>query len=92
MKRVKMMIKLVMLAICMFSVLAIVGCDKVNKENYDKIKIGMSYEEVLGILGEPDTCQDPVLKTKSCIWGESDKQIKIKFVVDTVVWRSSKGI
>lgn len=92
MKRVKMMIKLVMLAICMFSVLAIVGCDKVNKENYDKIKIGMSYEEVLGILGKPDTCQDPVLKTKTCIWGSSDKQIKIKFVVDTVAWRSSKGI
>jgi hypothetical protein len=92
MKRVKMMIKLVMLAICMFSVLAIVGCDKVNKENYDKIKIGMSYEEVLGILGKPDTCQDPVWKTKTCIWGSSDKQIKIKFVVDTVAWRSSKGI
>ena len=92
MKRVKMMIKLVMLAICMFSVLAIVGCSKVNKENYDKIKIGMSYEEVLGVLGKPDTCQDPVLKTKSCIWGSSDKQIKIKFVVDTVAWRSSKGI
>ena len=87
-----MMIKLVMLAICMFSVLAIVGCEKVNKENYDKIKIGMSYEEVLGILGKPDTCQDPVLKTKTCLWGSSDKQIKIKFVVDTVAWRSSKGI
>jgi len=92
MKRVKMMIKLEMLAICMFSILTIVGCDKVNKENYDKVKIGMSYEEVLGILGKPDTCQDPVLKTKTCIWGSSDKQIKIKFVVDTVAWRSSKGI
>jgi hypothetical protein len=87
-----MMIKLVMVAICMFSVLALVGCSKVNKENYDKIKIGMSYEEVLGILGKPDTCQDPVLKTKTCIWGSSDKQIQIKFVVDTVAWRSSKGI
>ena len=92
MKRVKIMIKLGLLAICMFSVLTIAGCDKVNKENYDKIKIGMSYEEVLGILGKPDTCQDPVMKTKSCIWGSSDKQIKIKFVVDTVAWRSSKGI
>ena len=92
MKRFQMMIKLVMLVICTFSVLAIDRCDKVNKENYDKIKIGMSYEEVLGILGKPDTCQDPVLKTRSCIWGSSDKQIKIKFVVDTVAWRSSKGI
>jgi len=53
---------------------------------------GMSYEEVLGILGKPDKCEDPVLKTKNCIWGSSDKQIKIKFLVDTVALRSSKGI
>jgi len=52
----------------------------------------MSYEEVLGILGKPDKCEDPVLKTKNCIWGSSDKQIKIKFLVDTVALRSSKGI
>jgi hypothetical protein len=87
-----MMIKLVVLAICMFSILTLAGCSRVNKENYDKIKIGMSYQEVVGVLGKPDTCEDPVLKTKSCMWGSSEKQIKIKFVVDTVAWRSSKGI
>jgi len=92
MKQVKPMIKLVVLMICMFSILALSGCSKVNKENYDKIKIGMSYEEVVGILGKPDTCEDPVLKTKSCMWGSSDKQIKIKFVADIVAWRSSEGI
>ncbi|MDH4204196.1 MAG: DUF3862 domain-containing protein [Desulfobacteraceae bacterium] len=92
MKRVIPMIKLVVLSICMFSVLSIVGCNKVSKENYDKIKIGMSYEEVVGVLGKPDTCEDPVLKTKSCMWGSSDKQIKIKFVADIVAWRSSEGI
>ncbi len=92
MKRIMPMIKLVVLAICVFSILALAGCSKVSKENYDKIKIGMSYEKVVGVLGKPDTCQEPVLKTKSCMWGSSDKQIKIKFVGDTVAWRSSKGI
>jgi len=86
------MTKLVVLAICVFSILALAGCSKVNKENYDKIKTGMSYEEVVGILGKPDTCEEPVLKTKSCMWESSAKQIKIKFVGDTVAWRSSKGI
>jgi hypothetical protein len=52
----------------------------------------MSYEEVVGVLGNPDTCEEPVLKTKSCMWGTSEKQIKIKFVGDIVAWRSSKGI
>jgi hypothetical protein len=86
------MIKLLVLAICVFSILALAGCSKVNKENYAKIKIGMSYEEVVVVLGKADTCEEPVLKTKSCMWGSSDKQIKIKFVGDNVAWRSSKGI
>jgi hypothetical protein len=92
MKRDIWMIKLVVLAIFMVSIFSFVGCSKVSKENYDKIKIGMSYEEVVGVLGNPDTCEEPVLKTKSCMWGTSEKQIKIKFVGDIVAWRSSKGI
>ena len=92
MKRDIPIVKLAVLAICIFSILTLTGCSKVNKENYEKIKIGMSYDDVVEVLGKPDTCEDPVLKTKSCIWGSSDKQIKIKFVVDTVAWRSSKGI
>ena len=92
MKRITLMIKLAVLVICIFSILALTGCSKVNKENYDKIKIGMSYEDAVKVLGKPDTCEEPVLKTKNCIWGSSDKQIKIKFVADNVAWRSSKGI
>lgn len=92
MKRIISMIKFVMLAICVFSILAFAGCSKVNRENYDKIKIGMSYEEVIGVIGKPDTCEEHILKTKSCMWGSSDKQIEIKFVGDFVSWRSSKGI
>jgi len=92
MKQVIPMSKLLVLSIYIISMLGIAGCSKVNKENYDKIKIGISYEEVLGILGKPDTCEDTVLKTKNCIWGSSEKYIKIKLVADTVVWRSCKGI
>ena len=92
MKKVIPMIKLAMVVICVFSFLALAGCSKVSKENYDKIKIGMSYDKVVGVLGKPDTCEEPVLKTKSCTWGSPDKQIKIKFVGDFVAWRSSKGI
>ncbi len=92
MERLVILIRLMILVLCMFSILTLIGCNTVNKENYDKIKIGMSYEEIVGVLGKPDTCEDPVLKTKSCTWGSSEKQIRIKFVVDTVAWRASKGI
>ena len=92
MERNLLITKLMVPAICMFSLLVFAGCSKVNKENYDKIKIGMSYEEVVEVLGKPDTCEEPIMKTKACTWGSSDKQIKIKFVADIVAWRSSEGI
>ena len=91
-KRVILMIKLVAPLICILSMLTFVGCSKVTKENYDKIKIGMSFEEVVGVLGKPDTCEEPVMTMKSCMWASSDKQIEIKFAGDIVAWRSSKGI
>jgi hypothetical protein len=81
-----------MLAIFVFWIMAVSGCSKVSKENYDKIKIGMRYKEVIQIIGKPDACEEHILKTKSCMWGSSDKPIKIKFVGDVVAWSSSKGI
>ena len=92
MESVKPIIKWVGLAICIFSILTLVGCSKVNKENYDKIKIGMDYEQIVEILGEPDTCEEEILKTRSCTWGSSEKKIDIKFAADTVIWRSSEGL
>ena len=92
MKQITTATRFAILAACLFMMVSITGCSKVDKEHYDKIKIGMSYQEVTQILGNPDSCGDPVLKTKSCTWGSPDKQIKIKFAGDAVAWRSSKGI
>ena len=92
MERITHMTRLAIAVIFLFSVLVFAGCSNVTIENYEKIKTGMSYDDVVGVLGKPDSCEDPVLKTKSCMWGSSDKQIKIKFIGDTVAWRSKKGI
>jgi hypothetical protein len=92
MKRIAQIAKLAVPAICMLLILSIAGCSKVNRENYDKIKIGMSYEDAVKVLGKPDTCEESILKTKSCIWGTAAKQIRVKFVADIIAWRSSKGI
>lgn len=68
------------------------GCSKVNQENYDKIEIGMSYDEVVAILGEPAVCEKAILGTQSCDWGKDARLISLKFVVDNVVFRSAKGL
>jgi hypothetical protein len=51
----------------------------------------MDYQEVVSIIGEPDTC-DSVLGAKSCIWGNENKNITIKFVANKVVVPSMKGL
>ena len=40
--------------LCMVSLtLFLIGCEKVNQENYNKIREGMTLEEVKATLGEP---------------------------------------
>jgi len=68
------------------------GCgSKVNKVTYDKLKMGMSYEDVVKILGSANTC-DATMGAKSCIWGSEQKNISVKFVADKVVFFTSKGL
>ena len=80
---------LMIVALSFFIVL--IGCSKLNKENYDKIKVGMNYQQVVGIIRAPDRC-DAALGAKSYIWGDDQKNIKIKFVSDKVILPTMKGI
>jgi hypothetical protein len=73
------------------SLLFFAGCSKVTKENYDKLKIGMDYGKVITILGEADDCSS-ALGTKSCIWGNDAKNIKIKFVAGKLIFFSKEGL
>ncbi len=67
------------------------GCGRLNKENYDKLKMGMTYEEVIAVLGSPAAC-DATMGAKSCTWGTEQKNIKINFVADRVVIFTCKGL
>ena len=51
MKRSKKLIVMTLL----FSVV-LFGCSKLNRENYDKIKTGMDYQQAISIIGDPDKC------------------------------------
>jgi len=73
------------------AMLSIFGCSKLSQENYDKLSMGMEYQEVIELLGNPDECKS-VLNAKNCIWGDSSKNITIKIVADKVVFLSSTGL
>jgi len=68
-----------------------VSCSKLTQENYDRIKVGMSYQEVEKILGSNPTC-DSAVGVKSCTWGTAAKHIKVQFVADKVALHSAKGL
>ena len=82
---------------CLLIVLVIgsflmVGCsNNLTKANYEKLKVGMSYQEVTAILGAATECSE-ALGTKSCTWGNDQKNIKVKFVADKAIFFSNKGI
>ena len=73
------------------AILAAFGCSKLSQENYDNLSVGMDYQEVIELLGDPDECKS-VLNAKNCIWGDSSKNITIKIVADKVVFLSSTGL
>jgi len=67
------------------------ACSKLTQENYDRLKMGMGYEEVVSILGKPDSCSDSLV-AKSCIWGSEQKNITVNFIGDKTVLYTSRHI
>lgn len=67
------------------------GRSSVSKVNYNKLKMGMSYEEVITILGAGNSC-DNAEGDRSCIWGDETKNIGVQFVGGRVAFITSKGL
>jgi hypothetical protein len=67
------------------------GCSKITKENYDKISMGMNYDEVISILGDADECSGAV-GVEKCTWGGEEKYIRVNFIGKKVVLFSSEGL
>lgn len=67
------------------------GCSKVTAENYNRLKMGMDYGEVIEILGEANECKSAI-GVKNCIWGHDKKSIEVSFVGEKVILFSGKGL
>lgn len=69
----------------------LLGCSKLTVNNYAKIKTGMTYSEVVGILGKPDSSSE-ALFVKNCVWGNEQKNISVNFVGDKAILSTSKNL
>lgn len=67
------------------------ACSKVNRENYDKLRMGMDYKEVVQLLGEPERCES-LVSAKSCTWGEAPKTITVQLIGDKVILFQGEGL
>ncbi|MDD3342736.1 MAG: DUF3862 domain-containing protein [Sulfurospirillaceae bacterium] len=67
------------------------GCSKISKESYDKLKVGMSYPQVMDILGKADRC-DAMVGVSTCTWGDTKRYINVKFMADKVIFMNSENI
>lgn len=67
------------------------GCSKVTKENYNKIKSGMTYEEVVTLLGEPEGCSE-TLGISNCTWKDGEAKISITFISNEVTISIADGL
>ena len=84
----------------LLALIALVACGGgISKENYDKVKTGMTLEEVKDILGEPTDGGSAgaeiggmKLSGGNYVWKDGDKTITIGFKDDKVVSKVQKGL
>lgn len=75
----------------LISLLFTAGCSKVTKENYDQLEMGMEYNKVTALLGNPNSSTES-MGVKSCTWGNENKNITVNFLGNKTVVFSSTGI
>ncbi len=60
-------------------------------ENYNKLKVGQSYDEVKQVIGDPARC-DEVLGVRTCVWGDETRGISVNFVAGKVLLLSARSL
>lgn len=77
--------------LAMSLMLVLLGCSKLTLENYNKIAVGMSYDQVTKLIGSPDKCDD-VMGVRNCHWGDEKRSIQVNFVAGKVLLYSSSNL
>lgn len=67
------------------------ACSKLTLANYDRVKVGMDFEEVTRLIGEPAHC-DEALGLRSCHWGDDHRSADITFAGGKVLLASAKNL
>ena len=68
------------------------GCgSQLSLENYNKLKVGQSFDEVKKVIGDPTRC-DEMLGIRTCVWGDEQRGVNIGFVAGQVMLLSATNL
>ena len=67
------------------------GCNRVTEENYERLAIGMSLNEVESIIGKAGKCNEQYAD-QNCLWGNKKKYIRAMFTSGRLVSYYSEGL
>lgn len=73
-----------------FALLSACG-SQLSLENYNKLKVGQSYDEVKQVIGDPARC-DETLAVRTCVWGDEQRGISVNFVAGKVLLLSARSL
>jgi len=71
--------------------LMLAGCSKLTLEHYNKIAVGMPYDDVTALIGAPASCDD-VLGLRHCSWGDEKRSVNVTFAGGKVMLFSSSNL
>lgn len=64
---------------------------QLSLENYNKLKVGQSYDEVKRVIGDPARC-DEALGVRTCVWGDEQRGISVNFFAGKVLLLSARSL
>ncbi len=65
--------------------------NKVGLDNYNKLRVGQTFDEIKTIIGPPARC-DETYGVRTCLWGDDARNIKVSFVSGMVMVLSAKNL
>lgn len=77
--------------LALFALLTLTGCNKLTMDNYQRLKAGQTFDEVVAIIGQPTKC-DETVGIRQCQWGNDSSGISGNFVADKALLFSARNL
>ncbi|WP_287694946.1 hypothetical protein [Accumulibacter sp.] len=80
-----------MRAVAVLTMLLLACSQKVSLDNFNRLRVGQSYEEVREIVGDPASC-DEMVGLRNCSWGNHERGIRVSFLAGKVVMLAAHNL